>query len=449
VTRHPATYALVTLGCPKNEADADRLAGLLASAGHRAAALGHADLVVVNTCAFIDAAKAESIAAILAACAAAHERGARVAAVGCLVERYRDELATEIPEVDLLCGFDVEPLVRALDEIAGQNAGKGGHGAPEEPSSPHSTTRGRSHAHVWSCPRPVHAYVKISDGCDRFCSYCAIPLIKGRYEATPPQQVTELAGAALRRGARELVLVGQDTSRWAIPGYGGLGRLLGELRQLRPAPAWLRLLYLQPEGVGEDLLEALAGCTVPYLDLPLQHASARVLRAMKREGDAASYLRLLERVRRAVRGVAVRSTFIAGFPGETENDFDELCRFVEEAGLAVAGVFPFDAQEGTAAACLPGQVPDELREARAARLAQLIDAAARPYWESLVGRTIDVLIERGCSTADGEAVGRVAQQAPDIDGRTYVTGSPARRGALVRAVVEGVVGYDLLARVLR
>jgi len=292
-------------------------------------------------------------------------------------------------------------------------------------------------------PRPVHAYVKVSDGCDRRCAYCAIPLIKGAYEAVPPATVLADAEAALGAGARELVLVGQDTSRWAWPGWGGLERLLAELEAL--GPVWIRLLYLQPDGVDEALLQALAAHAVPYLDLPLQHASRAVLRRMGRDGDGDAYLELLERVRRTIPDVAVRSTFIAGFPGETEAEVEELLAFVDAAGLAVAGVFAFDPQEGTPAASMSRQVPPALRLERAARLGQAIDRGARRYWEGLVGGEMAVLVERGTRSADREAVGRLAVQAPDIDGRTLLRGRQLRRGQVVRARVVASLGYDVEA----
>jgi len=386
-------------------------------------------VIVVNTCGFIDAAKEESIAAILQAVDCAHERGARVAAVGCLVERYREELAAELPEVDLWCGLDTAPLLAALRE-----AGGGGEGAEEHGSAVPVPRR----------PRPVSGYLKISDGCDRRCAYCAIPLIKGHYETVAAAEVLRGARAALAAGAKELVLVGQDTSRWTQPDWGGLERLLAELKALEPAPVWLRLLYLQPDGIDEALLEALSRHAVPYVDVPLQHASGAVLRRMKRRGDGALHLDLLVRVRAALPGAAVRSTFISGFPGETDEEFDELLAFVREAGLAAAGVFPYDAQDGTPAATLPGQVPAALAFARAAQLGEAIDEVAGVFWQALVGRPLEVLIERG-ARADGVAAGRCALQAPDIDGRTLVRGAGVRRGQVVHAVASGSVGYDVEA----
>jgi ribosomal protein S12 methylthiotransferase len=286
--------------------------------------------------------------------------------------------------------------------------------------------------------------VKISDGCDRRCAFCAIPLIKGTYETVAPRAVLAAAAAALESGARELVLVGQDTSRWQSPGYGGLTRLLGDLRAL--GAVWLRLLYLQPDGLSEAVLEALAAYGVPYVDLPLQHAARPVLRAMGRAGDGDSYLALLDRVRAVLPRVALRSTFITGFPGESDDDLEELLDFIEAAGLAVAGVFAFDPQDGTPAAALSGQVPVALREERAARVGDAVARATRSYWESFVGRPVEVLVERGSRGVSGEVTGRIAQQAPDVDGLTLVAGAKARRGQIVRARVDDVAGYHLLAQ---
>ena len=291
----------------------------------------------------------------------------------------------------------------------------------------------------------MSAYVKISDGCDRRCSFCAIPLIKGDYETVVADEILRSARAALAAGARELVLVGQDTSRWTQPGWGGVGRLLAELAALEPTPDWLRLLYLQPDGIDNELLEAIAAHAVPYVDVPLQHASGAVLRRMRRSGDGAAHLALLERVRAVLPGAAIRSTFITGFPGETDAEFDELVAFVRAADLAVAGVFVYDEQEGTQAAGMPGAVPHELALERAALLGELIDREAERFWSGLAGRAVDVLVEQGASRVDGAATGRIALQAPDVDGRTVLTGARSRRGEIVRAVVTDSLGYDVEA----
>ena len=421
------------MGCPKNAADSDRLEALLRGAGHGPAPRRSADLVLVNTCGFIDAAKQESIDVLLDVCEAAHARGAKVAAYGCLVARHEAELRAELPEIDVFSAFDTAPLLEVLARIgvpaaAGTRAGGAGGRAAAPPRR----------------QRPTHAYVKISDGCDRRCSFCAIPLIKGTYETVAPARILAAAEADLAAGARELVLVGQDTSRWQWPGYGGLGRLLGDLRAL--GAVWLRLLYLQPDGLSEAVLDAVTAYGVPYVDLPLQHASRPVLRAMGRAGDGESYLALLDHVRARLPRVAVRSTFITGFPGETDNDVEELVEFIAAARLAVAGVFVFDAQEGTPAAAMAGQVPAAERLERAARVSDAATRAARSYWGGFVGETVDVLVERGSRGVSSEVTGRIAQQAPDVDGLTCVAGAKARRGQVVRALVSDIAGYHLLAQ---
>ena len=434
-----ATFAVVTMGCPKNEADSDRLEAQLRGAGHRPAPLRTADLVLVNTCGFIAAAKQESIDVLLDACEAAHARGARVAAYGCLIARHEAELRAELPEIDVFSAFDTGKLLDLLAQIGAQarRTVRGGEEAPAggTPRPPAAPPRRQ---------RPTHAYVKISDGCDRRCSFCAIPLIKGTYETVAPGPILAAAGAGLAAGARELVLVGQDTSRWQWPGYGGLERLLGDLRSL--GALWLRLLYLQPDGLSEAVLDALAAHGVPYVDLPLQHASRPVLRAMGRDGDGESYLALLERVRARLPQVAVRSTFMTGFPGETDDDVETLIEFIAAARLAVAGVFVFDAQDGTPAAAMADQVPEAERQERAARVSDAVARAARSYWGAFVGETVDVLVERGSRGVSSEVTGRIAQQAPDVDGLTYVAGARARRGQVVRALVSDIAGYHLLAQ---
>lgn len=433
--RGGAGFAVHTLGCPKNEADSVTLERRLAALGHRPVSIAVADLVIVNTCGFIDAAKEESIDAILEVAESCHARGARIAAIGCLVERYGEELRREIPEVDVWSGFDDAPLMRALAALAGEVEGGARSGGGERRGAAQSTKRPAV---------PLHAYVKISDGCDRRCAYCAIPLIKGGYAALAPQAILSAAAHATASGARELVLVGQDTSHWAWPGYGALPRLLRDVVSLEPF--WLRVLYLQPDGIDGPLLEALAAYAVPYVDLPLQHASRAVLERMGRRGDADRYLALLDHVRCALPGAAVRSTFIVGFPGETERDVEALAEFIAAAELAVAGVFVFDPQEGTPAFSLRPTVPYAEALERAAFIGEQIERAAARFWSAMVGRRAEVLIEHGTRTAGGRATGRIRLQAPDVDGTTAVAVQGAvRKGQIVTAVVDGAAGYHLTA----
>jgi ribosomal protein S12 methylthiotransferase len=432
-----ARFFIVTLGCPKNEADSDALGVLLRRAGHTPAGGDAADVVIVNTCGFIDAAKEESIETVLEAADVVRRTGARLAVCGCLVSLHREELARELPEVDLFTAFDYAPLLELLASVAADHDGTAVSGA-----RPRVGPAGDA-AGVARRQRPVHAFVKISDGCDQRCAFCAIPLIKGPYVAVPPDEVLAAAARALAAGAREIVLVGQDTSRWSWPGYGDLGRLLAELKCL--GVPWVRLLYLQPQGVTGALLDALAMHAVPYIDLPLQHADGAVLSRMGRAGDDDAYLALLASVRDRLPNVAVRSTFLVGHPGEEEAAFDRLEAFVHAAGLAVAGVFVFDPQAGTRSHEDPDRVPIEVAEERAARLAAAIEEASRPFWDGLIGRELDVLVERGTHSRGGEAVGRIVCQAPDVDGQTILTGRAVRRGDLVRARITAVTGYEVHA----
>ncbi|MBM3147111.1 MAG: MiaB/RimO family radical SAM methylthiotransferase [Actinobacteria bacterium] len=434
---------MVTVGCPKNEADSDSLSSTLSAAGHRPVVAEAADVIIVNTCGFIDAAKEESIDVVLAAAALARRTGARLAVIGCLVSLYGAQLREALPEVDLFTAFEQAPLVALLEaaaepgagSAAGRRAGAAGEAATASAVSPPTgVARGR---------RPIHAFVKISDGCDRPCAFCAIPLIKGHYEVVPPSTILRSAERALTAGARELVLVGQDTSRWTWPGYGGPARLLADLKSL--GAHWLRLLYLQPDGVDDALLDAVAEHAVPYLDVPLQHADGAVLRKMGRRGDGRAFLALLKRFRDRVPGVAVRSTFLVGHPGETGAAFETLVAFVRAADLALAGVFVFDPQDCTRAATMRDRVPAAVTEHRAALLSEEIERAARPFWERLVGRPLEVLVERGVRDPQREAVGRICYQAPDVDGVTYVTGRSTRRGAVLRALPADIIGYDVHA----
>jgi len=421
---HGVAVAVVTLGCAKNEADSDVLGHALTAAGHTLSTPGDADVIVVNTCGFIDAAKEESIDALLDLAAVARERGARLVARGCLVAGYRAELESELPEVDLFMAFDDGPLLTLLDEVAADST---------------AAVRRAPRRRI----RPASSYVKISDGCDHRCAFCAIPLLKGPYRAVDPRDVLATAERALEDGSLEIVLVGQDTSRWAWPGYGGLSRLLADLRRL--GVPWVRLEYLQPDGIDDALLEAMGESALPYVDVPLQHADASVLRRMGRTGDAAAFADLLDRIRTRLPGAALRSTFLVGHPGETEAAFDELVAFVRHAALAVGGVFVFDPQTGTPAAAQADRVSRATAERRAAVLGAELESAAAAFWNGQVGTETDLLVEKGSRAAATEAIGRIPLQAPDVDGVTFLQGANARRRTIVPVRLTGVTGYDLHA----
>jgi ribosomal protein S12 methylthiotransferase len=432
-----------TLGCPKNEADSRSVRRSLFEGGVEVVDdPDDATHIVVNTCGFIREAKEESIAAILDAAASYPDK--QILAMGCLVERYRDELAQGLPEVTawfgLAGGPDEKELVRRLAAAgAGQPesrpSGRQAHGFPSSgtPSAAAS-----------------YSYVKISDGCDELCTFCAIPGIKGPYRAAAPEEILREAKACLAEGAKELVLVGQDTARWEGAGLDLAG--LAGLLVADPRLEWLRIMYLQPEHVTEAFLDYMGEqpklCR--YLDLPLQHSHPDVLRRMGRAGDAHSYLQLLATARRLVPDVALRSAFIVGFPGETEAHFEHLLDFVREAEFDYAGGFIYSPEEGTAAARLKPPVPRRVARDRLNRLNQVLGELAEQVHQRQVGSWADVMIDSlgGDDPSEGpEAVGRTRGQAPEVDGVVHIEGKlpdGSRVGDVIGVKIDSAVGYDLV-----
>jgi len=421
-----------TLGCPKNDADSEVLARRLRTAGIDVAdGPDEASHVLINTCGFTGEAKEESIGAILGA--ARDYPAAELLVMGCLVQRFRDELESGLPEVGGWYGLgEMATLVGVLTSTASP-----AHGSPPEP--------------------PVHArrsfaYVKISDGCDHRCSFCAIPGIKGPYAALPPDEIMEQARAALDEGARELVLVGQDTAIWRNEGLDLAGLLDAVAADERVR--WIRLMYLQPENVDDGLLAILASNdkVVKYLDVPFQHASGRVLRRMARAGDGVGYLALLGRARRMMPDVSVRTTFIVGFPGESEADVATLLDFCASASFDHGGAFVYSPEEGTPAARLRPRVAETVARDRFGRLSSALLSLAERANTERVGRAVDVMIDALGAEEGPEgvvAVGRTVRQAPEVDGVTFLEGDlpvGAGPGDLVRAVVTEAYGYDLVAR---
>lgn len=394
-----------------------------------------AGALVINTCGFIQAAKEESLEAILSAAREWPDRP--LVAVGCLVERYRRELAQGIPEVSGWFGVDEGgAVVEHLAKVCGLQISVGAE-----------TSFRPSLSGSW-------AYLKISDGCSHRCSFCAIPLIKGPYRGASAEAILSQADEVLAAGARELVLVGQDTALWRDGGMT-LSALLLRLTE-DPRVLRLRLMYLHPEHVDERLLESMAENprVCRYLDIPFQHAAPGLLRRMGRTGSSRTYLDLIARAHRMMPEVSLRSTFIVGFPGETEEDFQELLRFVENAEFDHAGAFAFSAEEGTAAAEMRPRVPVRSAQRRLAALTGLLADVAEARKRAWLGRRVDVLIDNSAPTDAPEgvvAVGRTEGQAPEVDGVTYLVAADSdvpRAGELVEAVVTDVLGYDLLAELL-
>lgn len=426
-----------TLGCPKNEADSRMLTRSLAAAGVVVVeSVEDATHVLVNTCGFIREAKEESIGAILDACSGHRDR--TVLAMGCLVERYRSELMAGIPEVAGWFGIAGGPDEPSLIRMLAGDASSGARAPAGRIAVPTRRLRGS-----W-------AYLKISDGCDEPCAFCAIPSIKGPYHSLAAAEILTEAQTCLAEGVRELVLVGQDSTRWTDGSLDLLGLI--DLLAADERVSRLRVMYLQPERVTESLLRGMAArpglCR--YLDVPFQHSHPTILARMARWGDGTVYLEMLERARRLMPDVTVRSSFIVGYPGETEEHFEHLLDFVKHAGFDYAGGFVYSPEEGTAAEKLRPRVRRSMALDRLNRLNGLLQAGAEEKHQAFVGTETEVMIDSLDPEDTGEgvvAVGRTAGQAPEVDGVTYIEGGIPRGsvvGDMVRVTVSAAVGYDLV-----
>jgi ribosomal protein S12 methylthiotransferase len=426
-------FYIETLGCPKNAVDSEKVVASLLADGLAPALAEDADLLVVNTCAFIDAARQESIDAALAL-SDVRKPGARLVVTGCMAERYGDELATALPEADAVVGFADEG---ALADVV---------------------LRGRKPTGVrdlLELPRPASqtpwAYVKIAEGCDRACAFCAIPSFRGAQRSRAPQAIEAEARALVDQGVAEIVLVAQDLAWYGRDAGepGSLAPLLRRLDALREhGLARVRLLYLYPSEVRDPLVATMLELptVVPYFDLSLQHAAPGLLRRMKRWGNGDRFRALIDGIRSQEPDAAFRSSFIVGFPGETEADHETLLAFLADVRLDWAGFFAFSKEDGTPAATMDGEVADVLVHERlreCSDVQQPITASARA---ALLGETVDVLVD---GTSEGDVVGRTFREAPEIDGVVRIVGDVfARPGALVRATVCGVEGPDLEAKAL-
>jgi ribosomal protein S12 methylthiotransferase RimO len=469
------SVSLVTLGCARNEVDSEELAARLEDGGWQLAEPGEAaEVVLVNTCGFIQAAKQESIDELLGAAAG----GAKVVAAGCLAERYGSGLAEAMPEAQVLSFDDYADIAARLDAVAagqrwaaheprdrrtllpispaerpGREVHQPGHGALSgaagqiadlppgvAPASGPRVLRRRLDG-------SVVAPLKIASGCDRRCTFCAIPAFRGAFVSRRPEDLVAEAGWLAGHGARELLLVSENSTSY--------GKDLGDLRLLETLLPQLaavagirrvRVSYLQPAEVRPGLIEVLAGTpgVAAYFDLSFQHASGPVLRSMRRFGDRERFLQLLDQVRQLAPQAGIRSNFIVGFPGETEDDVEELQNFLAEAGLDAIGVFGYSDEDGTEAAAMDGKLPEHEVASRVEELADLADELMAQRAAERVGEQAEVLIEE--ALGGGRYLGRAAHQAPEVDGTVEVTcARPASPGDLVTAVVTGSEGVDLTA----
>lgn len=433
----PPSVAFVTLGCAKNEVDTAHMRRRLARVGF---ALvddpACADAVVVNTCSFIQSATEESLEAIFDVAGLPNvAAGAALVVAGCMPARYGDDLAGELSEASAFVPCSSE------DDIAEVLVGALGlDGFPA--TSTESIGAVREGAVEVAGGAPVSAYVKISDGCDRFCSYCTIPFIRGRYRSFSYDEVCAEVASLVDAGVREIVLIAQDTGRWGtdFDEPSSLAALLSQLAEKFP-DTWFRVMYIQPEGLTDELLDAVAAHAnvCDYFDIPLQHVDPGLLRTMNRTGSREEFEALAAHVRERVPGATLRTTLIAGFPGETDEQFEDVCDFVEEGLFDYVGVFAYSREEGTRAHDLPGQLDEDEKADRAQRLRDLADAVCVPRVAERVGQRFDVLVEG--VEEDGQLFGRAMCQAPEVDGVTYLdTGEP---GQIVSVVVEDTLLYEM------
>ncbi|MFG2086670.1 MULTISPECIES: 30S ribosomal protein S12 methylthiotransferase RimO [unclassified Spirillospora] len=462
--------SLITLGCARNEVDSEELAARMEDAGWDLAdGADGADVVVVNTCGFIEAAKKDSIDTLLAA----HDSGAKVVAAGCMAERYGKELAEALPEADAVIGFDDYAGIgeRLDDVLAGRrhdahtprdrrtllpispversssHAAIPGHGAPDElpdgvaPASGPRVLRRRLGG------GPV-APLKLASGCDRRCTFCAIPAFRGAYVSRPPAEVLEEARWLAGHGVRELVLVSENSTSYGkdLGDLRALERLLPDLAAVDGIER-VRVSYLQPAETRPGLIEAICGTpgVAPYFDMSFQHASGPVLRSMRRFGDRERFLGLLDQIRGLAPEAGVRSNFIVGFPGESEDDFEELAEFLSAARLDAIGVFGYSDEDGTEAADLDGKLDPVEVARRVEELSTLAEELTAQRAEDRIGSEVHVLLED--KTEDGDIEGRAAHQAPEVDGTVVVRGGGLALGEVVAARVTGSDGVDLIADV--
>ncbi len=447
----PTPVYMHTLGCPKNRVDSEVMLGLLSQAGYRLVQdPARADVIVVNTCGFIDSAKEESVQAILDLSRMKEEgRCRKLVVAGCLTQRYHAELAAELPEVDHFVGTGAyQDIARIVADAQASRV------IVPDPDFLHAASTPR----VNSLPSHT-AYLKIAEGCDNACAFCIIPRLRGPQRSRTIEDLVAEAEALAANGTVELSLVAQDLTAWGqdLPGRQRLHHLLPALCRVEGV-RWIRLHYAYPRDFPDALVEVLAGEAkiVKYLDMPLQHSSDRLLRAMKRGRDARFLRDLLARLRARVPGIALRTALIVGLPGETESDFRDLVSFVREQRFERLGVFEYSREEGTPAAELPDQIPDDVKRARFEEVMEIQRGIAAAHQRACIGRRVEVLVEGASEESEHLLAGRTAQQAPEIDGLTYLNevaipgqdGVAVYPGEIVTAEVTDASDYDLVARVV-
>jgi ribosomal protein S12 methylthiotransferase len=441
----PKTFAFVSLGCPKNLVDSERMLGKLAQDGYVLSPDPEgADVVVVNTCGFIEPARQESIGVVKEMLELKNQgKVGSVVVAGCLAERKQDQLLIDLPGVDQIVGvFGREEIAQVVDRAVKNRAEQRSLFRPAPVKALEDTARLRV------TPRH-YGYLKISEGCDRLCTFCAIPGMRGKHITKPIEEVVREAKELIADGVRELIIVAQDTTYYGLDLYGRV-RLAELLHQLNALPGleWIRILYAYPIYFTDELFEALTSCKkiVPYLDMPLQHINDRVLKRMQRKVNKKDTSSLLERLRKEMPELVLRTTFIVGFPGETDAEFEELLAFAREQKFERLGVFPYSLEPGTPASRLEGHIPEDVKQSRREIMMEAQQPIAFEWSKRQVGRELDVIIDAPDPEVPNHFVARSYADAPEIDSFIRVKGKGLRPGDLVRIKVTGADGYDLAAR---
>ena len=435
----------ISLGCDKNLVDSEKMLGILEERGHTFTdSEEEAEVIVINTCCFIGDAKEESVNTLLEMAEYRKSGPCKALIVtGCMAQRYKEEITREIPEVDAVVGttaFDeIVKVIRGV--LSGQE-----HIQQFEELSALPGTEGRRLVTTGGC----YAFLKIAEGCDKRCTYCIIPYLRGPYRSVPMEKLVREAEELAEKGIKELILVAQETTLYGADLYGRkcLPELLRNLCRI-PGIQWIRIQYCYPEEITDELIQTIREeeKICHYLDIPIQHASDRILKRMNRRTNQAELREMIGKLRREIPDIALRTTLISGFPGETQEDHEELCRFVDEMEFERLGVFAYSLEEDTPAASFPDQVPQEVKEERRDEIMELQQEIAFEACEAMVGRELEVLIE-GKVADENAYVGRTYMDAPGVDGMIFVnTGLELMTGDFVRVRVTGALEYDLIGEV--
>lgn len=440
-----ASILYVTLGCAKNEVDTDRMRSLLNGAGYdEVFEADQADAVIINTCSFLASATSESIETTLALAEEVAEgvRDTRIVMCGCVPSRYGADLPEELPEVAAFVRADEEDgIVSVMDGVLGV----------ERDVLPHVPRIKRT-------VESAVAYVKISDGCDRFCSFCAIPYIRGRYHSRSAEDIIAEVRELVAGGVREIVLIGQDTGIWGtdftegVEGPANLAQLMVAVSEaVRPANVWIRVLYLQPEGMTDELIAAIRDTpeVLPYIDIPVQHCNARILKAMHRSGSEEELTRLFAKLRAEIPGMVIRTTSLVGFPSETDDEAEQMLAFMDREGFDYTSVFPYSPEEGTRAAAMDGQVDDDVKLERTQAAMDLAESLGFAATAAHVGEVAEVIVDGVEETDEGlELIGHAWFQAPDSDGAVHLDATDAAVGDILQVRFTDSFCYELIGEVV-